>query len=491
MRAVKSVSIDSERRVIITFLDGSTETLYPNSIWGNAEALKKIFEELLEEKADVVEQTINNTAIASFVDGADDALIRKLLVSIEPIQEGTGDPSPENIRAISGKTGCYVAHAAVTYPMEQGSIGDSDGAETAYPTRVRTADYIPYSGETLLCIYCAKSQPSDRIRRIYWYNSEKTFISSNTIGASAAELPAIYSNFTPPENAAYYRIVLQKATTTDRISPDGREIVINPVTVSINWQTEAGTVYDGTLDVVTGKLIVNKKLCEISDLTYTYNSQYGRFETSSLSSIIKLPPNNITRLEGLISSIYTIGLPSNTGSNPINNTIAVVSGGGVYIRDERYNNVSDFISGVGDQTICYPLAEPIEYQLTPQEVRTLLGENNIWSDGGDISVEYPADTKTYIDAFSIKTVEVSGQTPTITAEENTRYICGEVTSLTFTPCESGICDVRFTAASISTVLSLPQTLKLPDWFDPTSLEANTTYEINVVDGVYGAVMSWA
>ena len=29
MRAVKSVSIDSARRVIITYLDGSTETLYP------------------------------------------------------------------------------------------------------------------------------------------------------------------------------------------------------------------------------------------------------------------------------------------------------------------------------------------------------------------------------------------------------------------------------------------------------------------------------
>lgn len=88
-------------------------------------------------------------------------------------------------------------------------------------------------------------------------------------------------------------------------------------------------------------------------------------------------------------------------------------------------------------------------------------------------------------------VEVSGQTPVIVAEENTRYICGEVTSLDFTPCASGICDIRFTAASISTVLTLPSTLKLPDWFDPTSLEANTTYEINVVDGVYGAVMSWA
>jgi hypothetical protein len=32
---------------------------------------------------------------------------------------------------------------------------------------------------------------------------------------------------------------------------------------------------------------------------------------------------------------------------------------------------------------------------------------------------------------------------------------------------------------------------MPDWFDPTALEANTIYEINIIDGVYGVVASWA
>ena len=90
-----------------------------------------------------------------------------------------------------------------------------------------------------------------------------------------------------------------------------------------------------------------------------------------------------------------------------------------------------------------------------------------------------------------KTVTVSGTSPTIVAEQNTRYICGEVTSLSFTPCASGICDVRFTSGSTVTVLTLPSTVKMPDWFDPTALDANTVYEINVLDGVYGVVMSWA
>jgi hypothetical protein len=92
---------------------------------------------------------------------------------------------------------------------------------------------------------------------------------------------------------------------------------------------------------------------------------------------------------------------------------------------------------------------------------------------------------------STGTVDVSGTTPTIAAVENTRYVCGEVTSLDFTPAASGTCIVRFTSGSTVTVLTLPSTVKFPEWFDQTSLETNTIYEICVTDGVYGAVMSWA
>jgi len=47
--------------------------------------------------------------------------------------------------------------------------------------------------------------------------------------------------------------------------------------------------------------------------------------------------------------------------------------------------------------VVYQLSTPITYTLTPQEIRTLLGENNLWADTGDTTVEYRADTKLYID----------------------------------------------------------------------------------------------
>ena len=47
-------------------------------------------------------------AVASFPDGADGAPVERLTVSIEPVQEGSGDPSPDNVRPISGWTAAEV-----------------------------------------------------------------------------------------------------------------------------------------------------------------------------------------------------------------------------------------------------------------------------------------------------------------------------------------------------------------------------------------------
>lgn len=95
------------------------------------------------------------------------------------------------------------------------------------------------------------------------------------------------------------------------------------------------------------------------------------------------------------------------------------------------------------------------------------------------------------DSGSMNVQEVSGTVPSIAAEENCRYICGTVTMLNFTPCTQGICDIQFTSGTSATVLTVPNTVIFPEWFDSTALEPDTVYEISVVDGVYAAVGVWA
>ena len=108
------------------------------------------------------------------------------------------------------------------------------------------------------------------------------------------------------------------------------------------------------------------------------------------------------------------------------------------------------------------------------------------SSDGKIDVIEQA-SKEAVENLICKTVNVTGTAPVITAEKNTRYICGEVSTLSFTPPSEGIVNVVFTSGSTETVLTLPNTVKMPSWFQ---IETNTTYEISIADGIYGVVTSW-
>lgn len=97
--------------------------------------------------------------------------------------------------------------------------------------------------------------------------------------------------------------------------------------------------------------------------------------------------------------------------------------------------------------------------------------------------------KALADLEAWQDVEVTGTTPSITGESNKRYVCGEVSTISITPPETGMIDVVFVSGSTATVLTATG-IVFPEWFDSTNLESNTRYEINVLDG-YGVVTAWA
>lgn len=230
-------------------------------------------------------------SIASFSDGADDVPVKDLTVAIEPVQSGSGDPSPENIRYISGWTGANVYHR-----------GED------------TSDYD---------------------------------------------------------------------------------------TLSISWETEAGTVYGGTLDVTTGVLTVTMVEVDISTLDYTPSTPASHvFRTDSLRGLIEPPLTNAQTANAICSSFSQIGYSpisaSSNGKFAVANKGDSVEGRLIFV-DHRYSTIEAFISGNEGTQLVYELATPQTYQLTPQEVNTILGQNNIFAGTGDVTVQYRADTKLYID----------------------------------------------------------------------------------------------
>lgn len=156
------------------------------------------------------------------------------------------------------------------------------------------------------------------------------------------------------------------------------------------------------------------------------------------------------------------------------------------------------------------------YDLDPVQISTFLGWNGIYADTGGIAVQYRADTKKYVDAnipdvsgfytkpqtgiplsdLADNTESVSGTTPSITGMAGHRYICGECATLSVTAPASGCIDILFESGSTPTVLTVSSAktgvsaIKWANGFDPSALDANTTYEINILDGEFGVVGSW-
>ena len=96
----------------ISTLQTNVSTLQTNvsTLQTNVSGLTSDVETLtntVNNKADVIIDNASGS-IASFADGADDIQIRSLVVNIDPLQSGSGDPSPTNVRPITGHMGCSI-----------------------------------------------------------------------------------------------------------------------------------------------------------------------------------------------------------------------------------------------------------------------------------------------------------------------------------------------------------------------------------------------
>lgn len=107
---------------------------------------------------------------------------------------------------------------------------------------------------------------------------------------------------------------------------------------------------------------------------------------------------------------------------------------------------------------------------------------------------YTESAKSAISEMLGGSVTVTGTTPSITALPGVRYVCGEVSTIDITVPATGIIDVVFTSGSTPAVLTVTpptgMTMKWTNGFDPTSLDANTVYEINIMDGSLGVAVAW-
>ena len=327
-------------------------------------------------------------AIASF--STDLSAPAAVVADITAVQEGSGDPSPSNVRSISGWTGANVVRTGrnlldgskrYAYSSTIVYVGqDENGYKTflsagTYTLKVQFLNSVHYGA-----FYEEKANPGTAT--IWTGNSvltEKTF----TIDKTGWYKFWFYkSGGVSSDNIG--NVWLVHGSEAGEYTP----FVANTV-YPISWQTAAGTVYGGTLDTVTGVLTVDRALVSVDGTGWSESGTSQKFYKEIVTS------GGIAGSVDQISNMYPYSGIASGGSTYVlvDNSFYLQNQNNGRLRAWVYDT-SRSLSDIGTLfdatplTITYTLATPLTYQLTAVEITTILGENHIWADTGNSSVTY-------------------------------------------------------------------------------------------------------
>lgn len=339
-------------------------------------AIKNDFTDL-SEKVDSAFVTDTATgSIASFPDGADDVPVKDLTVAIEPVQSGSGDPAPDNVRPISGWTGANVTACGV-------NIFNPDAS--TYETFDLTGEGVyryghSYPSGTYTIINNTDHEMYYRLPTKDLSNRGATIVINSTVTANVT-VDADHIMWVFASGSSY--------DTTNFMVALGTETVFKAFqgeTYEVDWTTEAGTVYGGTLDVTTGVLTVTHGVLNLADLAWSGLDAKSR-RYINMASVIK-NHSDLSMVADIISDTYQT-VANNTLYNDTSAIGIAQNDGFIFIRTPD----NEVPSGV----LVYPLLTPTTSTVTGQTVESLYGDNNVFADAGDVTVQYRADTKLYID----------------------------------------------------------------------------------------------
>lgn len=322
------------------------------------------------------------------IEDGSEAPVLSLKVAITPKQSGTGTPSPDNVRQISGWESVQTSVSGknllnnnrqsttlngVTFTRNDDGSILANGTATAnvYLLLNTSGKFEAKAGVSYRLTGC----PSGGGSSTYIIYNDSHGLSDSGNGATYTPTANdSWEFFVRVGNGATLNNVLFKPML--RVKKAGDSDEYEPYNGTINTTALGGTVYGGTLDVVSGVLTVTKVGVDLGSLTWSKYGDYtdkDRYITTGIDSNVKNDEANA------ICSIY----PRLWGANGW----WIGSGSGklsIFTTYGQYSSVSAFKTAMSGQILCYPLATPQTYQLTPTEVSTLLGENNVWADAGPI-----------------------------------------------------------------------------------------------------------
>lgn len=314
-----------------------------------------------------------------------------VVTHIEPVQEGSGDPGPDNIRPITGHTGDVLTRCGKNLCSPQWTVGEIDAntGQDSYTSGYIRSGYIKLKPGN---IYTLSRGVTTGYIKIRGYAADKSYIGygdailtlisggqAATAGNPMKEGDAscvIQLN----SNVHYLRIVDTSTADTSaqfQVELGSAATEYEPYNGGTFRADFGQTVYGGTLDWNTGVLTVEWSNVRMADQNWTPSTAaVGRYliQTSGTYARGIAPMCNIMPGLGVFLPDARYTLMNNVGSQLVVNT--------------DFTTVDQFVAWLdeNDAYMCYKLAEPITIQLTPQEILALGGVNTLYAEAGDITV---------------------------------------------------------------------------------------------------------
>lgn len=338
-------------------------------------------------------------AFVSFDDGVGGKLVNKLIVDIEPVQAGSGDPSPSNVRPITGRTTASVTWCGKNlFPNVKRVINAANVmiGQTASYTAGWDIHLAPgtYTASATLTKACY----------LKYRNKDGTISGNSTLRASPSVQITVsaeddfafwiyLSGGVVPDNITSFQ--LERGSVVTSYDPYAGEVF------NVTFPTQAGTVYGGRFDLTAGTLTVDRVFLSL-DGSETWTRQQSALSENAAYFSMKIGELwDVYDRTGVCSHFTAEVIDSNatttdsntttTGQRIVNSTALGIAA--LFIRPENVASltVESFKSWLAGQAnantpvqITYQLRTPTVYSLTPVQILMLEGFNIVWADCGDI-----------------------------------------------------------------------------------------------------------
>lgn len=155
-------------------------------------------------------------------------------------------------------------------------------------------------------------------------------------------------------------------------------------TFNITFGSE-GTVYGGSLDVVTGVLTLTHKAVKVGSLSWSYTSDY----------FYAWPAGKAAGNFNIISDTFATTSSTTIGGMTNAQVKGNASNNAIYVKDNAYTSAAAFKSGRSNAMFVYQLDTPQTIKIPTPELRLMIGSNYFWSDTGNITLTYATNPRTY------------------------------------------------------------------------------------------------